>query len=278
VHGAGQGGAARRDRQSAHPLWSLDVLSQFLVGSPSTSPGPSTRRSTSSGREPLQGHHARRVRARARVLGEVPQLKHRSVYAKIWIDRANHRFGGRQGARLIYFTNVGTIPESPRGAVLGEGRAPGQPVEKFIERVRPKEVFVLGGKTYEFIQTKGTKVFVRDAKGRKPTSRHGPARRCRAPRARVRALEFRDALGRRWSATPSPRCWTGSRRTTAWTAPRRSTSCGTTARSTRSPASSRRARAARRGLQGRARDHNVIVHTAMAGRSTRCSRAWRPHG
>ncbi|MCK5251451.1 MAG: winged helix DNA-binding domain-containing protein, partial [Thermoplasmata archaeon] len=73
-------------------------------------------------------------------------------------------------ARLIYFTNVGTIPEESTWRVFSEKGVPlGNLSERFIERVRPKEVFVLGGKTYEFIQTKGTKVFVRDAHGRKPT-------------------------------------------------------------------------------------------------------------
>ena len=153
------------------PSSSLDVLSQFLVGLAIDEPW-----SLDSAFDLVRSAYPYRALTRPEFervlesLGDVPRLKHRSVYAKLWIDWANHRFGGKQGARLIYFTNVGTIPEESTWRVFSEKGVPlGTLSERFIERVRPKEVFVLGGKTYEFIQTKGTKVFVRDAKGRKPT-------------------------------------------------------------------------------------------------------------
>jgi Lhr-like helicase/DNA-binding Lrp family transcriptional regulator len=153
------------------PWRSLDVLSQFLVGMAIVEPWSidgayDLVRSSYPYRDLDRTDYDRVLES----LGEVARLKHRSVYAKLWIDWENGRFGAKQGARLIYFTNVGTIPEESTWRVFSEKGVPlGNLSERFIERVRPKEVFVLGGKTYEFIQTKGTKVFVRDAHGRKPT-------------------------------------------------------------------------------------------------------------
>ena len=153
------------------PRQSLDVLSQFLVGLAIVEPWSIDHaydlvRSSYPYRNLPRDDYNRVLES----LGEVARLKHRSVYAKLWIDWENGRFGSKQGARLIYFTNVGTIPEESTWRVFSEKGVPlGNLSERFIERVRPKEVFVLGGKTYEFIQTKGTKVFVRDAHGRKPT-------------------------------------------------------------------------------------------------------------
>jgi Lhr-like helicase/DNA-binding Lrp family transcriptional regulator len=153
------------------PRKSLDVLSQFLVGLAIVEPWGIEHafelvRSSFPYKELTREDFDRVLES----LGEVARLKHRSVYAKLWIDWENGRFGSKQGARLIYFTNVGTIPEESTWRVFSEKGVPlGNLSERFIERVRPKEVFVLGGKTYEFIQTKGTKVFVRDAHGRKPS-------------------------------------------------------------------------------------------------------------
>ncbi len=182
------------------PSASLDVLSQFLVGLAIDEPW-----SIEEAFELVRGAYPYRSLTHAvfeRVLdslGEVPRLKHRSVYAKLWIDSANRRFGGRQGARLIYFTNVGTIPEESTWRVFSEKGVPlGTLSEKFIERVRPKEVFVLGGKTYEFIQTKGTKVFVRDAKGRKPTIPSWAGEAMSRSRELADALtQFREEMARR---------------------------------------------------------------------------------
>src|SRR5207247_10768123 len=53
-----------------------------------------------------------------------PDIK---VFAKIWLDEEEARFGKKKGTRMIYYTNVGTIPEegtyhvfSERGSPLGE--------------------------------------------------------------------------------------------------------------------------------------------------------------
>ncbi len=97
-------------------------------------------------------------------------LQDKSVYAKIWVDPQQNKFGAKRGSRMIYFMNIGTIPEESNYRVFSERGVPlGTLSESFVERLGAKEIFVLGGKSYEFLQTKGTKVFVRDAHGRKPT-------------------------------------------------------------------------------------------------------------
>jgi Lhr-like helicase/DNA-binding Lrp family transcriptional regulator len=182
------------------PRRSLDVLSQFLVGLAIEEPC-----AIDETFELVRQAHPYRdldeadYNAVLDSLGEVEKLKHRSVYAKVWIDRANGRFGAKQGARLIYFTNVGTIPEESTWRVFSEKGVPlGTLSERFIERVRPREVFVLGGKTYEFIQTKGTKVFVRDAKGRKPTIPSWAGEAMSRSRELAQAVtRLRDELGAR---------------------------------------------------------------------------------
>ncbi|MEE9163886.1 MAG: crosslink repair DNA glycosylase YcaQ family protein, partial [Thermoplasmata archaeon] len=93
-----------------------------------------------------------------------------SVYAKIWLDEEEGRFGRKRGSRLIYFTNVGTIPEEGNYRVIThQGVTIGTLSEKFVEQLSRHDVFVLGGRTYGFERVRGMKVFVRDASGRRPT-------------------------------------------------------------------------------------------------------------
>lgn len=92
------------------------------------------------------------------------------VYAKIWYDAEEERFGKRRDARMIYFTNVGTIPEEGTYHVFSERGTPlGELSEGFVEYLKPSDVFVLGGRTYQFLRARGTTVYVKDASGRRPT-------------------------------------------------------------------------------------------------------------
>jgi len=92
------------------------------------------------------------------------------VYPKLWYDEAEGRFGRRSGSRMIYFLNLGTIPEEANYKVFTEkGGLIGDLTEKFVERLSSRDVFVLGGKSYEYVRTKGMKAFVKEAAGRKPT-------------------------------------------------------------------------------------------------------------
>ncbi|MBI0584616.1 MAG: ATP-dependent helicase [Methanomassiliicoccus sp.] len=92
------------------------------------------------------------------------------VYPKLWYDEEEGRFGKRAGSRMIYFLNLGTIPEEANYKVFTDkGGLIGDLSEKFVERLSARDVFVLGGKSYEYVRAKGMKVFVKEAAGRKPT-------------------------------------------------------------------------------------------------------------
>ncbi len=92
------------------------------------------------------------------------------VYSKIWYDHDEGAFGRKRGARMIFYLNQGTIPEEADFKVFSEkGSFVGSLSEKFVERLTRGDVFVLGGRSYEFLKSKGMKAFVRSATGRKPT-------------------------------------------------------------------------------------------------------------
>jgi len=95
---------------------------------------------------------------------------HQGIYPKIWFDENEKSIGMKKGSRLIFYLNQGTIAEESSYKVFSEKGAPiGDLSEKFIERLSRGDIFVLGGRSYEFIRTRGTKVFVKHALGRKPT-------------------------------------------------------------------------------------------------------------
>jgi len=100
-------------------------------------------------------------------------LEHRNVYAKIWYDKETKQVGKRgKMARVIYMTNIGTIPEESFITVVvtgSKGQKIGMVDEGFLEKMRPGDVFVLGGKKYEFMYTKGMKAYVRSALKKNPT-------------------------------------------------------------------------------------------------------------
>ncbi len=91
-------------------------------------------------------------------------------YSKIWYDPEENAFGKKKGSRMIYFLNSGTIPEDANYKVISEsGSHLGSLSEKFVERLSPGDIFVLGGRSYEFVRLRGMKVYVRGAKGKSPT-------------------------------------------------------------------------------------------------------------
>jgi len=102
-------------------------------------------------------------------------LEHKNVYAKIWYDKETKQIGKRgKLARVIYMTNIGTIPEeSFITVVIGSGEKKDFKVgvidEGFLEKMRQGDVFVLGGKKYEFMFAKGMKIYVKPALRKNPT-------------------------------------------------------------------------------------------------------------
>ena len=92
------------------------------------------------------------------------------VYSKIWYDEGEGQFGKKKGSRMIYFMNLGTIPEEANYRVVtSHGTTAGELSEKFVERLSPRDVFVLGGRSFEFVRSKGMTAYVKEANGRKPT-------------------------------------------------------------------------------------------------------------
>ncbi|MBD3389262.1 MAG: ATP-dependent helicase [Candidatus Altiarchaeales archaeon] len=88
--------------------------------------------------------------------GDYVELEQRSVYAKIWVDDET-RIMGKRGklARVIYSTNLGTIPEESFVTVkVGEHKV-GKLDEPFLERLSKGDIFVLGGKIYKFRYCRG---------------------------------------------------------------------------------------------------------------------------
>ncbi len=105
-------------------------------------------------------------------------LEEKNVYAKIWRDAndppdGEHHYEeydvgqpliGRRGrmARVIYMTNIGTIPDSFTCDVYTRSGDEwvGQLDEEYLDTLEKGDVFVLGGGNYEFNYRRGSKVYV----------------------------------------------------------------------------------------------------------------------
>ena len=85
--------------------------------------------------------------------GRYQTLDNYRIYGKIWYDDATDTFSKRgYMVRVIYCTNIGTIPDEASAAVMtrGTNKWVGQIQEEFLERMTPGDVFVLGGKLFKF--------------------------------------------------------------------------------------------------------------------------------
>ncbi|SFL35553.1 ATP-dependent helicase Lhr and Lhr-like helicase [Methanobrevibacter olleyae] len=98
--------------------------------------------------------------------GEYAELEERYVYAKIWIDYKENTFGKRgKLARMLYSTNIGTIPDHSAVIVKCDGEVIGKVEEEFMEKLKKGDSFVLGGRTYKFNYGKGMTINVSPASG-----------------------------------------------------------------------------------------------------------------
>lgn len=112
-------------------------------------------------------------------------LEDRNVYPKVWRDENDppggehhheeHPVGellvGKRGrlARVIYMTNVGTIPDSFSCQVLTrDGDPVGTLDESYLDTLDPGDVFALGGERFAFRYRRGSKVYV-DRTSERPT-------------------------------------------------------------------------------------------------------------
>jgi ATP-dependent helicase Lhr and Lhr-like helicase len=94
-------------------------------------------------------------------------LEHRHVYAKIWYDEESKQVGKKgKLARVIYMTNLGTIPQEGFISVViqspadKKGQVVGKIDESFLERMKRGDIFVLGGAKYQFLYSRGMKAYV----------------------------------------------------------------------------------------------------------------------
>jgi len=102
--------------------------------------------------------------------GKYVTLEERNIYAKIWHDEDTGMIGRRgKLSRVIFMTNVGTIPDETFVTVKVNEQPIGRIDEAFLERLRPGDVFVLGGSTYEFRFARGMVAQVNATTNRPPT-------------------------------------------------------------------------------------------------------------
>ncbi len=88
--------------------------------------------------------------------GKYISLEDRHIYAKIWHDEETGMIGRRgKLARVLYMTNIGTIPDEISVKVKVGEQVVGTIEEAFLEKLRPGDVFVLGGNVYEFKFSRG---------------------------------------------------------------------------------------------------------------------------
>ncbi|PSQ58991.1 helicase [Halobacteriales archaeon SW_7_71_33] len=113
-------------------------------------------------------------------------MEDRNVYAKVWRDENDPPDGdyhypeyevseslmGKRGrlARMIYMTNIGTIPDSFTVDVFtrADNEWVGDLDEDYLDTLEPGDVFVLGGDNFEYRYRRGTKVYV-DRTDARPT-------------------------------------------------------------------------------------------------------------
>ena len=99
-------------------------------------------------------------------------LENNWIYGKIWYDQETKQIGKRgKMARVIYMTNVGTIPEESFVTVklTPSGEKIGFVDENFLEKMKRGDVFVLGGKKYSYHFTKGMNLYVKPELSKSPT-------------------------------------------------------------------------------------------------------------
>jgi ATP-dependent Lhr-like helicase len=113
-------------------------------------------------------------------------LEEKNVYAKVWLDTNDPPAGehhyeefpvgepliGKRGkmARVIYMTNLGTIPDSFTCDVVtrGSNEWVGNLDENYLDTLEKGDVFVLGGEHFAFRYRRGSKVYV-DPTSKRPT-------------------------------------------------------------------------------------------------------------
>ncbi|MBS3070945.1 ATP-dependent helicase [Candidatus Pacearchaeota archaeon] len=99
------------------------------------------------------------------------ELEKNNIYSKIWYDQKTNQIGKKgKMARVLYLTNIGTIPDESFVTVkFASGEQIGFIDEGFMERMKKGDVFVLGGKKYIYRYTRGMNLYVNSAEHLSPT-------------------------------------------------------------------------------------------------------------
>lgn len=96
--------------------------------------------------------------------------EYQRVYSKIWLDEDRGVFGKKKTTRMIYYLNLGIIPDESKVKVFTlDGRYVGDLEEEFVEYLTQGDLFILGGRVYEFIRSRGFMAIVKHADGQRPT-------------------------------------------------------------------------------------------------------------
>ena len=92
------------------------------------------------------------------------------VYSKIWLDEENGIIGKKRTTRIIYYLNLGVIPDESKIKVFtADDTYVGDLEEGFVEYLAPGDLFILGGHVYEFQESRGLVAIVRKAESSRPT-------------------------------------------------------------------------------------------------------------
>jgi ATP-dependent Lhr-like helicase len=97
-------------------------------------------------------------------------LEARRVYAKIWYDPQTGMFGKRGSlARMLYFMNLGTIPDEVAIDVYCAKKRIGSIEEEFLSKLKEGDIFTLGGRLYKFEHAKEMRAYVSVSDSKTPT-------------------------------------------------------------------------------------------------------------
>jgi ATP-dependent Lhr-like helicase len=165
-----------------------DVAAQHVYGMAINGPRPESEiREILTRAYPYRSYGDEKWEQLCRYLAaDYPGLEGKNVYAKVWRDtndppEGEHHYEdfpvgeplvGKRGrlARVIYMTNIGTIPDSFSCDVFTRSGDEwvGQLDESYLDTLDPGDVFVLGGDRFEYRYRRGSKVYV-DPTSSRPT-------------------------------------------------------------------------------------------------------------
>ena len=101
--------------------------------------------------------------------GDYKNLENRYIFSKIWVNGDGTLSRKGRLTRMIYTSNLGSIPTTS-GVVVKVGDYPiGSIDESFLEKLKRGDRFVLGGEVYEFKFARGMTAQVTSAFGKSPT-------------------------------------------------------------------------------------------------------------